>query len=1080
MLIQLRPYQKDIVNKVINSNKSTLIQIPTGGGKTVIAKEIIIDLINNYNKQVLFVAPKIVLMEQTVEVFKGLSPHIVHSNNIYDLEHHLLVSTIQTASRRTELNPDVIIIDEIHYGFEGNMIEKLIKDKHNTRVIGLSATPYDKNGKLLSGFDLILDKYDMKYMINHKFLVPLKTYSLTKPNLENVHVVAGDYNLKELGEVVCNKNTIMEIVQTTKNFIEKSKKTIVFAVDIEHAELLSKAYSSIGFNVKTLHSKLTKNEIQKEISSFKEGYNNTKILVSVLMLTTGFDVPDTDCAVIARPTKSQNLYKQMVGRILRTAKNKEYAVLLDCGNVIENLGMPLEPIKIIDGSEIVNKLKCNECDSENLKLIKFKDSLFWKCNDCGFLKELEQGSYECENCHQLHSIQSDFTFENAKLFLNCDCGYKTIISEYSGTEELVLMEDKAKNFDNLEYDLIGGKYWQFEEARQFVRDLKLTETSQWIKYVLNELDNYDKKPDFIPSNPRQVYIDKWISLDNWLGLSNDDDRIVFNIAREFVRKLKLKNKNQWYAYMDGKLSGYDSPPYWLPREPHRVYIYEWKNFEDWLGIEKKLNKKQEIIDIANVAESLNKSITDIIEITSKLEISVENNVISIEEFNAIKDYIYNGLLEKDLNQIDKRISYEEARSYAAALNLKNEQDWLNYYDKCYPYYSKPTDPKEIYKEEWIDWKDWLGITKKEELQLLPSKNQKTTQVKKKKTNTKVTDYLPFEEAREFARTLNLRTLNDWKQYCKGLMVDLPVRPENIPSKPDQVYFRLGWKSYRDWLTTGYKRFKEAKEFVIKLGIKNVKDWNDYCKGELEGYAPKPHDIPRDPDLRYRKDWKNWEDWLTGDTNKIQGEWRNFNEARKYVRSLNISNTLDWKKYCKGELEGYSSRPSDIPAGPDHAYRNFGWINYADWLGTNNIRKASNVDVWLSFEKAKKFVHNLNLKSYEDWKKYINGDFNIKRPDNIPKSPQFVYKNDGWTNWSDWLGTNVENLPDNGEEEYLPFEEARDFARSLNLYSPAEWRDYIEGFLDLPPLPNNIPKNPREVYKNNGWWGLYDWLGIEKK
>ena len=62
MLISLRPYQKDIVEQVIKSDKSTLIQIPTGGGKTIIAREIIIDLINHYNKQVLFVAPKIVLL----------------------------------------------------------------------------------------------------------------------------------------------------------------------------------------------------------------------------------------------------------------------------------------------------------------------------------------------------------------------------------------------------------------------------------------------------------------------------------------------------------------------------------------------------------------------------------------------------------------------------------------------------------------------------------------------------------------------------------------------------------------------------------------------------------------------------------------------------------------------------------------------------------------------------------------------------------------------------------------------------------------------------------------------------------
>jgi superfamily II DNA or RNA helicase len=159
----LRDYQQDIVNKAVNSKKSTLIQIPTGAGKTVIAKEIAIELVNK-GLQVLFVAPKIILMEQTAKVFKGLNPHIVHGLNDYNPDHHVLISTIQTASRR-DINPDVIFVDEIHYGFDGKMLQKLIKDKNNTRIIGLSATPFDKNGKQLEGFDLILDQYDLNYMV---------------------------------------------------------------------------------------------------------------------------------------------------------------------------------------------------------------------------------------------------------------------------------------------------------------------------------------------------------------------------------------------------------------------------------------------------------------------------------------------------------------------------------------------------------------------------------------------------------------------------------------------------------------------------------------------------------------------------------------------------------------------------------------------------------------------------------------------------------------------------------------------------------------------------------------------------
>ena len=447
--IELRDYQLDIVNQTLNSNKSTLIQIPTGGGKTLIAKEIIADLVEKLNLQVLFVAPKIILMEQTAEVFKSLNPHIVHGIHQYDTNHKVLVSTIQTASKR-DINPDVIIIDEVHYGYEGKMIERLIKDKPNTRIIGLSATPYDKNGNQLQGFELILDKYDLKYMVENKYLVNIESQVLTKiRNLDRVKMIGGDYNTQELSKIVSDNKTILEIVGSTAEHIQKYKKAIVFAVDINHAELLTKSYQKKGFNAKVLHSKLNEKEQENELKEFKEG--QTKILVSVAMLTTGFDMPDADVAIIARPTKSQNLYKQMVGRVLRLAPNKTHALLLDCGNIIENLGMPLDPIKAIQKKEIANnQQQCEYCESNNLKLKHKDNKSFWECEDCGHTKDIEHGVYKCKLCGKFYTHNAKFSINNNKLWLNCDiCPHPTLISEYTGSEIFVLVGDKEnENINN--------------------------------------------------------------------------------------------------------------------------------------------------------------------------------------------------------------------------------------------------------------------------------------------------------------------------------------------------------------------------------------------------------------------------------------------------------------------------------------------------------------------------------------------------------------------------------------------------------------------------------------------------------
>ncbi len=447
---KLREYQDDIINQTINSNVDTLIQVPTGGGKTVISRFIALKLSFFENKRILFVAPKIILMEQALKEFKKLNPQVIHKAQKYNPYHSILVSTIQTASRRDEIYPDVIIVDEIHYGYEGRMLKQLKENHPNARIIGLSATPYDSKGILLKGFDLILDKYDMKYMINNKYLVDLKSYILTKKelisDLEKIKIIRGDYDVAELHDVMCKNSTISEIVETTKEYIEKSKKTIVFAVDINHAELLRQAYNEKGFKASALHSKTKKenneaDEISEEIEKFRRG--ETRVLVSVLMLTTGFDVPDTDYAIIARPTRSQNLYKQMVGRVLRIADNKTHAVLLDCGNVIKNLGMPLDPVRKIEGNEIVNKHKCSNCKSERLQLIKEEDGLYWKCKDCDERKKVEEGGYACESCCLVSSYEGIFSVEEDKVFLDCKCGHKTLISEYRGEEEFVEVDNQS-------------------------------------------------------------------------------------------------------------------------------------------------------------------------------------------------------------------------------------------------------------------------------------------------------------------------------------------------------------------------------------------------------------------------------------------------------------------------------------------------------------------------------------------------------------------------------------------------------------------------------------------------------------
>ena len=122
-------------------------------------------------------------------------------------------------------------------------------------------------------------------------------------------------------------------------------------------------------------------------------------------------------------------------------------------------------------------------------------------------------------------------------------------------------------------------------------------------------------------------------------------------------------------------------------------------------------------------------------------------------------------------------------------------------------------------------------------------------------------------------------------------------------------------------------------------------------------------------------------------------WRPFEEAREFVRSLKLRNQTEWKEYLES-----GERPNDIPSSPDSNYKNNGWINWGDWLGTGSI--ATKNRVYLSFKEAREFARSLKLNAQREWFQYAKTD---EKPDEIPADPTDDYKNDGWKDWIDWLG-----------------------------------------------------------------------------
>ena len=343
---------------------------------------------------------------------------------------------------------------------------------------------------------------------------------------------------------------------------------------------------------------------------------------------------------------------------------------------------------------------------------------------------------------------------------------------------------------------------------------------------------------------------------------------------------------------------------------------------------------------------------------------------------------------------------------------------------------------------------------------------------------------PFEDAREFARRLNMKGQKEWRVFSIDGTPKHGKRPADIPSNPSYIYANQGWNGYGDWLGTGniatslrkFSPFKEARAYARKLKFNRGVEWHAFCKGEMPKIGKLPVNIPSNPNLTYAdKGWKGYGDWLgTGKVAPGLRKYRSFIKARAYVRRLKLTGQIQWKAFCKGEIPKLGKLPADIPSNPNIKYAGKGWSGFGDWLGTGTI--APQKRKYRPFKKARAYVRKLNLKSRSEWLAFCKGEIPKlgKLPADIPAAPNQVYAIKGWKSIGDWLGTGTVAAH---LRKYRPFKAARNYARKLKLKGRSEWNAFCKGEIaKLGKLPPDIPSNPNLTYADRGWNGYGDWLG----
>jgi len=337
--MQLREYQTDTITKTANSlrkgKQSPLIVLPTGAGKTVIFSEISKRAVLKNNNVLILVHRRELIKQASQKLANIKVPHGIIAAGFKPSTHQIQVASVQTIVRRlksTPFKPTLIIIDEAHHSVAGSW-KKTLDNWPTAKRIGVTATPCRLSGEgLREMFDDLILGPSVKKLVKAGFLSPHKVFGAPqKINFKKVKMRGGDYATDQLAEEMLKADITGDAVKQYQKHAN-NLPAIAFCVNVEHAESVKTKFNNSGIAADIITGSMNTDDRDQVINGLSTG--KIQVLVSIEVVSEGFDLPAVSCAILLRKTASLGLYLQQVGRILRPQKNKTAIVLDHVGNTI--------------------------------------------------------------------------------------------------------------------------------------------------------------------------------------------------------------------------------------------------------------------------------------------------------------------------------------------------------------------------------------------------------------------------------------------------------------------------------------------------------------------------------------------------------------------------------------------------------------------------------------------------------------------------------------------------------------------------------------------------------------------------
>ena len=690
--------------------------------------------------------------------------------------------------------PDLAFFDEAHNTTSSKVkvFGHLLSDK-NLKIknrLFLTATPkklIGNNNKYYSMDDesiygKVIDEITFKDAIeelgmlnDYRIITQLVTDTEVKKLLNNNPFVIDQERLPEEAELklIASALTIKKAVKNTN-----IKHIISFHSRVNRARLFSTGLKNINNKIKINEFHVNGNQsgtVRQRILS--EFVNKPPSLISnARCLAEGVDVPAVDAVIFVDPKQSKIGITQAIGRALRKTKNQK-----------KGMSYILIPT-IIDSKSSKN---IEESYQEILMVLRSMSEHDGRIVE--YFRLIKEGKKPPIKFLEVNSEHAIHNFD---------------LKKFTNNLHLKAWDRVAK---------LGRR--PFEHVKAFAQQSSIKSQTEWFAFVKTD----DFPPD-IPSNVNTVYKKEWVDWFDFLGKVRPKEIVTLNELKEYISKTDINTAKKYKAF--AKSNNFPSN---FPRVPYEHYKDEWIDWYDLFGKE----RPKGFVTLNELKEYISK--TDIDSITKWLAFGKSkdcpDNFPKHPNIHYKDDWIdWYDLFGKErpkgfvtLNELKEYISKIGIDSSSKFRKLTKSKDFPSHF---------PKNPHTHYKDEWIDWYDFLGV--------FNPKNYRT-----------------FEETRAFAHSSEINTMKEWNQAYLQKKI-----PPDLPKNPNTFYkdaYIDAWDFFGKGNPANYVTLNELKEYILKTNIDSSSKYMKFTKSK-----DFPSHFPKKPHTYYKDEWVDWYDFLNRD------------------------------------------------------------------------------------------------------------------------------------------------------------------------------------------------------------------------